>query len=72
MSKLNIGDRIVFGESEREKAESIDITVGKIYTIIGKDEFGDLYFIDDVGDLNFSTIFHPLFGKPNCTPTKVV
>lgn len=36
--------------------ELIDITVGKEYTIIGFDEDGDLFFIDDVGEADYAAI----------------
>lgn len=31
-----------------------DVTIGTVYTIIGQDTDGDFYFLDDVGDKNFS------------------
>jgi hypothetical protein len=30
-----------------------DVTIGKIYQIIGSDDLGDDYFIDDIGDRNY-------------------
>lgn len=33
---------------------SQDITVGKVYTIAGRDEDDEVYFIDDAGDRNFA------------------
>lgn len=69
---LKIGDVIVFGESERQKVEGIDITIGKLYQTVGEDATGDLYFIDDAGDKNFSTNPHPVYGAPTAVATKVV
>lgn len=60
--KIKEGDQIVFGKCKKNKGLD-DVTVGKIYTVAGKDEEG-LYFIDDAGDKNYSG-FDPVlsFGK---------
>lgn len=47
---LNVGEQF---EALRTAACG-DVTVGKIYTIAGKDLDGDIYFIDDAGDKNFA------------------
>jgi len=54
MTEFRIGDKIVFEEQDSSETEWIDITIGKTYVIAGTDEGGDLYFIDDAGEENFS------------------
>jgi hypothetical protein len=66
MSKLKVGDRIVFGRGKRNR-ELLDTTIGKVYKLVDADGYGDVAYIDDAGDRNFSA------GK-NCVgkPTKIV
>lgn len=75
MQKFNVGDTIVFGDSaDNCKAKSIDITIGKLYVIAGQDgdEQGDLFFIDDAGDKNYSICDSKRYGAAWCKPTKVI
>jgi hypothetical protein len=53
MAKLNTGDKFVFGRCKRNK-DLIDITVGKVYVVADRYSDGDLVFIADAGDRNFS------------------
>lgn len=39
---------------ENENGFPIDCTVGKVYEIVGKNEYDELYFIDDVGEEHFA------------------
>lgn len=44
----------------------MDCTVGKIYEVVGYDDDGDLFFIDDVGEQDFAyTPQDPLRGTGN-------
>lgn len=50
LTKHEIGTVVVF-----ENADGLlDVTAGKEYTIVGYDDIGDEYFIDDAGDKDFA------------------
>ena len=55
MNDFKAGDKIVFCRSKKNKQLS-DVTIGKIYTIIGRYRH-DLSFKDDVGQKNYSASF---------------
>jgi hypothetical protein len=66
MAKFQVGDSVVFGRCKRNKVLS-DVTIGKIYEIEGINSYGDVWFTDDVGDVNFGA------SKVTTTkPTKLV
>lgn len=67
MAKFKTGDKIVFGRCKRNK-NVIDITVGKVYVVADTYSDGDVVFIDDAGDRNFSVSNEKLGPKP----TKIV
>jgi hypothetical protein len=63
MAKFKVGDRIVFGRCKANK-DLDDVTVGKIYKIEGRDDWNDLYFIDDQNDRNSAGLLKEnSFGK---------
>jgi hypothetical protein len=54
--KLELGDKFVFHKCKANKDLPFsDATVGKIYTVAGKDVDG-FYFIDNEGDRNYCGI----------------
>ena len=52
--KFEAGDRIVFHNSRanREGADILDLTLGKIYTVYSPDD--DPYVLDDVNERNYA------------------
>ncbi len=49
-----IGTDVRFVRDVYDSMPVPDVTVGKIYTIAGKDVDGEIYFYDDSGEENFS------------------
>ena len=43
----------------KENESLIDTTVGKVYEIVGKDEDGENYFMDDSNSRNFNFDYYP-------------
>lgn len=65
MAKFKENDKIVFGKRKRNE-NLIDITIGKIYTVVGKKP--DLYILDDVNECNYAAIC----VDTRSVPTKIV
>ena len=67
--KLKVGDRIVFGRCNKNKnLNYIDITIGKIYTIIEVHPKEGACFLDDKGEQNYAASSEAAEGKA----TKIV
>lgn len=43
----------------KQNTSAVGETIGKVYEIVGKDEDGEHYFLDDVGSKNFNFYYYP-------------
>ena len=50
---LDVGDKFIFTKTDLEWE---DVSVNKVYVVEGKDEDGDLFFQDDVGEKNYALV----------------